>query len=64
MGDRYDFPMSGVIASAGVLIMSSAVSVLSVNHGSSYDILDKIADDLYKEEISVCNSSFFRTSAS
>ena len=44
MGDRYDFPMSGVIAIAGVLIMSSAVSVLSVNHGSSYDILDKIAD--------------------
>ena len=28
------------------------------------NILDKIADDLYKEEISVCNSSFFRTSAS
>ena len=44
MGDRYDFPMSGVIAIAGVLIMSSAASVLSVNHGSSYDVLDKIAD--------------------
>lgn len=44
MGDRYDFPMSSALAIAGVLIVSSAASALSISHGSNYDVLDKIAD--------------------